>query len=297
VTLRSPIIASARARVAYVHDVVMSGLSFVLSNYLVLGDRLIDHMGLTTLALGTGLFVVIAAVMFLLQPMYKGIWRYASLPDLLAIGRAVTMTILVFVPVMFMVTRLDAMPRSAVGINWFVLLVLLGGPRFLYRLLKDRRLELRTLANRNVNAIPVLLVGAGDGAELFLRSLSRQPDASYRAVGIVTRKRSRVGRRIHGVEIMGTIDQVAEVVDSLSRRDVRPTKLVLTSDDLPGDDVRALLDTADSLGLTLARLPHPTDLRAGTEERTEIRPVSVEDLLGRPQAVLDRDAIAQGLVD
>jgi len=293
VVLRLPVITSARARIAYVHDVLMSGVSFVLSNYLVLGERLIDHMGSGTLILGTALFALIAAVMFLLQPMYKGIWRYASLPDLLAITRAVTMTILVFVPLMFMVTRLDAMPRSAVGINWFVLLVLLGGPRFLYRVAKDRRLELRTLANRNFSAIPVLLVGAGDGAELFLRSLHRQPEASYRVVGIVTRKRSRVGRRIHGVEILGTLDQVAEVVELLDRRDVRPTKLVVTTDDLPGDDVRALLETSDALGLTLARLPKPTDLRAGTEDRAEIRPVSVEDLLGRPQAVLDRDAIAR----
>jgi O-antigen biosynthesis protein WbqV len=287
---------SPRARIAYIHDIVMSGISFLLSIYLRVGDAWPRHVAVETLVTGTALFTGIAAAVFLYQPMYKGIWRYASMRDLVAITKAVTLTILIFVPAMFLVSRLDDLPRSAFVINWFVLMALLGGPRFVYRVLKDRRLDFHYEARRDPNAIPVLLVGAGDGAELFLRSLLRQPGASYHVVGIVTRKKGRVGRHIHGVEVMGTLDQVADVVGTLSGRNQRPMKLVLTQTDFAGDDVRALLETADRLGLTLARLPRPTDLRDGTADRLEVRPVSVEDLLGRPQAVLDRAAIA-ALID
>ncbi|WP_246423821.1 polysaccharide biosynthesis protein [Roseospira goensis] len=271
---------------------MMAGLSFLLSIYLRVGEAWPRHVETETLVIGTALFAVIAAAVFLYQPMYKGIWRYASMKDLVAITRAVTLTILIFVPAMFLVTRLDDLPRSTLIINWFVLMALLGGPRFAYRILKDRRLDFRYETRRDPHAIPVLLVGAGDGAELFLRSLLREPDASYRVVGILTRKRHRVGRRIHDVEVMGTLDQVADVVGTLSGRNLRPMKLVLTHADFTGDEVQALLDAADRLGLTLARLPRPTDLRDGAADRLDVRPVSVEDLLGRPQAVLDRAAIA-----
>jgi O-antigen biosynthesis protein WbqV len=283
---------SPRARIAYVHDVVMSGLSFLLSLYLRLGNSWPEHVSAQTVGTGAVVFTLIAAAVFLYQPMYKGIWRYASMRDLVAITKAVTLTILLFVPAMFLTDRLEDMPRSAFLINWFVLMALLGGPRFVYRIFKDRRLDFHFETRRDPNAIPILLVGAGDAAEQFLRSLHRQPGASYRVVGIVTRKKSRVGRHIHGVEILTTVDDVEDAVGTLSGRNLRPMKLVLTDEAFAGDDVKRLLDTCDRLGLTLARLPRPTDLRDGTADRLDVRPVSVEDLLGRPQAVLDREAIA-----
>jgi len=287
---------SPRARVAYIHDVIMSGVSFLLAVYLRVGDDWRDNTMPETLAIGAGLFTLIAAAVFLYQPMYKGIWRYASMRDLVAITKAVTLTIMLFIPAMFLTSRLDGIPRSAFIINWFVLMALLGGPRFVYRIIKDRRFDFRYETRRDPKAIPVLLAGAGDATEQFLRSLHRQPGASYRVVGIITRKARRVGRHIHGVEVMGTLDQVAAIVSTLSGRNQRPVKLVLTQQDFAGIEIQALLETADRLGLALARLPRPTDFRAGTADRLEVHPVSVEDLLGRPQAVLDRDAIA-ALID
>lgn len=290
--LPSFLITSPRARVAYIHDVVMAGVSFYLSIYLRLGETWPVHVAHETLAIGGALFTVIAAGVFLFQPMYRGIWRYASMRDLVAITRAVTLIILIFVPLMFMTARLGDLPRSTLIINWFVLMALLGGPRFLYRLFKDRRLDFRYEACREPGTIPVLVVGAGDETDLFIRSLARDRGASYRVVGIVTRKKHRVGRRIQDVDVMGTLDCIEDVVSTLAGRNQKPMKLVLTQEVRDGAEVRALLEEADRLGMTLARLPRPTDLRAGAEDRTEIRPISLEDLLGRPQAVLDREGIA-----
>ena len=86
-------------------------------------------------------FTAIAASVFLLTGLYRGIWRYASLPDLFNIARAATLTVLVFLPVMFVLTRLDTLPRSTLLIDWLVLIALLGGPRLGYRLFKDRGLD------------------------------------------------------------------------------------------------------------------------------------------------------------
>jgi FlaA1/EpsC-like NDP-sugar epimerase len=285
---------SARGAVAFAHDIVMAALAFAVSVYLRVGDIVFVYS--TDLLLrGTITFTVIAAVIFWYMGLYRGVWRYASLNDLWAIARASTLVILVFLAIMFLWTRLDGLPRSLPFINWFVLMALLGGPRFLYRLYKDRRIDFR-LEAEGVHRIPVLLVGSGDRAELFIRAVSRPRDAVYQVVGIVSEREGRVGRVIHGIEVLGTTEELTDVVRRLSTQGRRPQRLVLTAEDLDGPRVRKLLDDADALGMALARIPNLTDFRAGIEDKVEIKPVAVEDLLGRPQMPLDRDAMA-GLIE
>jgi O-antigen biosynthesis protein WbqV len=112
-------------------------------------------------------------------------------------------------------------------------------------------------------------------------------------VGIVAERSDRVGRQIHGVEVVGTADDVAGAVDRLKAKGLSPQRLVLTKDDMPGARVRSLLAQADRLGMTLARMPRLTDFKIGISDQVEVRPVAVEDLLGRPQAALDRAAMAR----
>ena len=223
--------------------------------------------------------------------LYRGVWRYASINDLLAIIRAVTLVTLIFLLVMFLWTRLNNLPRSLLVVNWFVMISLLGGPRFFYRLLKDRRFDFYDAAPGQ-SRIPVLLAGAGDAAEEFIRSLGRSPDARYRIVGILSESKNRIGRNIHGVPVLGSTDQLAETVRRLEKEDQKPQRLILTNDDIGGDRVRALLDVAGQAGMTLARLPRLTEFKSGVAEKNEVRPIAIEDLLGRAQKPLDRTAMA-----
>ena len=135
-----PFFIVMRARIAYAHDIVMAAASFVLSLLLRLGGDLYWYP-LDQLVLSTAIFTGVAAAVFWSMRMYRGVWRYASLNDLLTITRAVSLAILVFFVLMFVLTRLEDLPRSLPLINWFVLIALLGGPRFLYRMVKDRRFE------------------------------------------------------------------------------------------------------------------------------------------------------------
>ncbi len=283
-----------RGLVAYAHDIIMAGISFVLSLYLRLGDDIGRYASAETFTQAGVAFTVIAAGVFYFMNLYRGIWRYASLNDLIAIARAATLVVLTFLLVMFIWTRLETLPRSLPLINWFVLMALLGGPRFFYRVFKDRRFELRFDADGHAR-IPVLLAGTGDGAELFIRSLARDPGANYRVIGILSEKARRVGRRIHGIEVIGTTDDLAAAMERLARTGDKPQRLVLSKDDFDGAKVRALLDAAAERGMTLARLPKLTDFRDGATDKLEVRPVAIEDLLGRPQMVLDRSAM-QSLV-
>jgi len=285
---------STRGQIAFAHDIVMAAAAFLVSLYLRLGDQWLTYFPEATLLLATATFAGIAAAAFLLNGLYRGVWRYASLNDMLAIARATTVTILVFILVMFLWTRLEAMPRSVPFINWFVLAALLGGPRFLYRSFKDRRLEFK-LESQAERHVPMLLVGAGDGAELFLRALRRGPQRTYRVLGILAEKQKRVGHRIHGAAVLGTVADFATVAERFSGDD-RPQRVILTKDTMDGAKVRTLLDEATRLGMTLARVPRLTDFKTGISDTIEVRPVALEDLLGRPQTPLDRHAM-RAMVD
>ena len=275
-----------RARVAFLHDVVMAAISFPVSVYLRLGERTWVEAQEYLLP-GTFLFAAIAAVVFKMSQMHRGIWRYASLDDLVAITKTVTLAILIFLPLLFLFTRLELFPRSVPFINWFVLMTLLGGPRFAYRVFKDRRME-HLLERMDHRRVPVLLVGANDAAETFIRQEARDRDASYRVVGVLDEKGRRVGRTMHGVPVLGDLSDLESVVE---KADPRPERIVLAHRRLDGSTVRDLLQRADAMGLNLARLPRLSELRAGVEDQMETRPIAIDDLLGRPQAVLDRDAM------
>ncbi len=205
--------------------------------------------------------------------------------------RAATLVIVISFPVFFLVTRLEAMPRSTFVICWFVLVGLLGGPRFAYRVLKDRGFR-HVLERRRHAGIPVLLIGVSDGAHGFIREMARDPDSPYEVMGLITETSGRLGREVAGVPVLGMVDDLPAVVERLDGRDQRPQRLIIASRDTDGALVRHLLDLADRLAIPLARLPRLTEFKeTHSDGHARIEPVAIEDLLGRPQAVLDRPSM------
>ena len=281
-----------RAHFAFGHDIFMAAASFLVSLFLRLGDGIVGASQ-EILVIGTALFTVVAASVFWFMRMYRGIWRYASLNDLINITRSASLTILIFLILMFVITRLDDLPRSLPFINWFVLIALLGGPRYLYRLFKDRRFDLQ-FDPTDQRRVPVLLAGADDSAEMFIRAMSRN-GSEYEVVGIVANSPGRLGRNIHGIEVLGNFDDLPSVVKTLAARGRAPQRLIVPAGRYDGTQIRELLDSAETEGMTLARLPALTDFKSSLADDMEVRPVDVEDLLGRPQTNLDRDAMS-GLI-
>ena len=291
------VLRPGRPRIAFFHDVVMAAASYLVSLYLRLGDSVVGYDS-RVIEEGTLVFTAVAALVFLSMRLYAGVWRYASLSDLISIMKASALTVLIYLALMFLITRLDEYPRSTLVINWFVLVAMLGGPRLAYRLIKDRGLSALLLGARSrwsersgPRRIPVLLVGAGDAAELFIRAVNNAPSSPYRVIGLVDEKGSRIGRDIHGIEVLGGTDDIPAVVKRLARNGRRPLRLILTKDTFDGAQVGRLLEVAEGLGMTLSRLPRLTDFKAGIAEGLEVRPIAIEDLLGRPQTVLDRAAM------
>jgi FlaA1/EpsC-like NDP-sugar epimerase len=278
----------SRQLVAYTHDLAMAAASFVISLGLRLGHDTLDYLT-TDVLIALGLFTVVCGVVFRYVGLYRGIWRYASLNDVEAIVRAATLSILVFLAVTFLITRLDAVPRTSLVINWFVLISLLGAPRILYRVFKDRGFD-HLLEHDTHRRTPVVLLGAGDAAEVFIRQMARDRLAPYDVLAVIDEKGSRVGRHIHGIPVVGHLDHLADILSGMARGTRPPQRLIVTKR-LKPDQLQRALDVSDANGITIARLPRLTELRSGDDQRFELRPVAIEDLLGRTQTKLDRAAM------
>ena len=276
-------------QVVFAHDLVIACLSLPFALYLRLGSNFFEASN-DFLLYGSPAFAVLAGVAFHAAGMYRGVWRYASVSDLMAVVKSATVAVLVFMPLMFLVNRLNDFPRSVPVIQWLILIVLLGGPRFAYRLLQDG--EWRLLPRRG---LPVLLVGACDGAALFIRAMRGDPEAPYRVVGILDDGTDHVGRSIHGVPVLDTVQRLTTAVDRLKAQGSPPCKLIIANPagtQLKGRALRQLLDQAESRGMTVARLPSLVEFKEAADDgKIELRPIALEDLLSRPQAALDRAAI------
>ena len=280
---------SLRNIVAVLHDAFMSAASFMLAIYIRLGDEKILE-SIPYLLTSTAIFTCVCVTVFMYMRLYRGSWRYASMHDLKSIIKTVTVSILIFAVFMFLLNRLDGFPRSVLFINWMLLLILLGGSRFAYRAFKENNFNWN-LTLKPINKIPVLLIGAGDAAEQFIRNSQRDQQSPYEIVGLLDDDPRQKGQTIHRVRIYGGNDIMAVVVKKLARKGYKPQKLIVSDENISGSNMSYLLDMADSLGIPLARLPKLSEFKQGIGDKIDTRPIAVEDLLGRPQHVLDRKAM------
>ena len=165
---------------------------------------------------------------------------------------------------------------------------MLGGPRFVYRLFKDRRAH--DMGKRDgERRIPVLLIGAGDSADLFIRAMNRGKQSAWLAAGLIDEKGGRIGRNIHGVKILGKIDDIPAIVERMDRGR-NPQRLIITSPDIKGKEVQRILDISKELGIGLARMPQLDDFR---ENGSGTSPDQYRRFTGRPQTTLDRGSMAK----
>ncbi len=242
-------------------------------------------------AIAAGAIALIAGgVPFGLATQY---WRFAGLGDMRAIAGSAVLGAGLYA-LLFLAAGLALPSVSFPAIHALALAILLAAPRLAYRLWRDRR-DGRGGGDVG-DAVPILLVGDGEGADLFLRALGRGRGALYRVLGLLAPSARQTGRRIQGQPILGTIAETEHILEKLASAETPPRFLVVTTD-LPGETLGHLLECADRAGLSVRRAPDPTRLAAASTARAQagldLRPIAIEDILNRKQVPLDRDGMAR----
>ena len=222
---------------------------------------------------------------FALLKIYKRIWRYSSTDDLIIITKASLMTVVLVSFSIFLMTRLEDMPRSTMLIYFILLAIFSGGSRISYRLIRDK-----TLAPiHNINErIKVVLIGAADEAEALIRA-SHKPDGPYHILGIFDNDKNKWGRKIRGVDIIGPIDNIFKSKYNLLLELQKTTKIIITDPKISRIDIDLLLKYTDKIGISLARLPKISELNDAMENnKHKEHAIDIEDLLGRAETRFDK---------
>jgi FlaA1/EpsC-like NDP-sugar epimerase len=212
--------------------------------------------------------VAIRALTFVPFKLYEGLWRYTGIYDLRAIVAAVTTSSVAFYLLMQTPLGPDDYPRSIFVVDAVLLTLLLGGARLSRRLFAE-------LSNGR-SGRRILIFGAGDAGELIVRDIKHNARSGYHPVGFVDDDPAKVGHRIHGVPVLGTRTNLPEIVSRY-----RPDEVLLAIPHADPTAVRSIMGALESFKIPIKTLPNLRDLIDGKTELSQIRSLSVEDLLAR----------------
>ena len=270
---------------AIVHDIFATLIAWTLAYLLRFNFKIPPEIvsSIWQLAL---LAIPLQLIVFTKYGLYRGVWRFASIPDLMRILMAVATTSIIIIAFLFMLKPIGmTVPRAVLVMYPLLLILLMGGSRLVYRYWKEYKLY-------GVNGrlgTPVLILGAGEAAIALLKDLARSEE--WRVIGLLDDDDALFGRELLGVKILGKIAQLAEIVTKLEVGHV-----IIAMPSASHQSRRKALETATQCELTVLTIPAFEDLMSGKVSISQVRHIEVEDLLGRAPVMLD-DKGLHGLIE
>jgi FlaA1/EpsC-like NDP-sugar epimerase len=229
-----------------------------------------------TLFRRTVLIVVgIKLLVFILFGFYDRWWRYVSTRDMWSAARGVTIASLVAGVTVYFASPVSEvrLPRSIAVMDWLLLLALIAGSRLLARTVFERPAAGRLVARGR----EVLVIGAGEAARDTIREMHRNPRLGYTPIGLVDDDPRKKNIRVHGVRVLGTTSDLPHLL-----RDNKPDEVLIAVPSASGEFRRRVVTVTRDQGVQVKTLPGLHELISGDVELTgQIRPVQVEDVLGR----------------
>jgi FlaA1/EpsC-like NDP-sugar epimerase len=230
--------------------------------------------------------IIIQGIIFSRFHLYRGLWRFASLPDLWNIFRSAFLGALLITLALFILFRLEGVPRSVLMMYPVFLIFLLGGPRLGFRLWKDHSLDIRSISKGQ----RVLVIGAGRAGEMMIREMLR--DGNYNPVGFLDDNPALNKTEIHGVRVLGPVNLLPDIV---RRHDIESIVIAIPSAN--DEQMQEVIGYCEQTDVPMRTLPKLQEMVSGTPGLNELREVSIEDLLGREKVELDWKIIQAGITN
>lgn len=283
-----------RTVIAFVHDVAAAIAAWTLA-YLFRFNLEIPSLYLASLKEILPWVILIHAAIFLWFGLYRGLWHYASLPDLRRILLAVLTSAAAVPLALFMLQILAGTPRTVLLLAPILLLFIMGGSRLTYRLCKEHMLY----GSKKMEGNLVLVLGAGDASVGLVKELARS--VQWRVVGLLDDDPAKLGLTLHGFKVLGRINELAVIAEKMGvahaiiamtptapdRRHTYRSHLDRRHPDRHHRDRRRALEMCSAAGVKALIVPSYDDLISGKITVSQIRTVELDDLLGRDPVVLD----------
>jgi len=263
-----------RRALAFFHDLVACAASWLGAFWLRFNLEGIPPP-FDEIAMRSAIMVVpLHGALFLAFGLYRGLWRFASLPDLRRILVAVGVGA-IGAPALLLMLQITV-PRSVLVMSPIFLAAVMGGSRLAYRAWKERTLASLLPSTRE----PVFVVGAEEAAINLLRELARS--AQWRVTGVFDDDSTKHGRQLHGVDVLGKLDALP-----LWREKLGVTHAIIAMPEVTHNARRHAIERARKAGLKVLTVPSFEDLMSGRVTVSQVRHIELDDLLGRDPIVLD----------
>lgn len=276
-----------RTIAAFLHDLAATALMWLVAYWIRFNFDVPPEFA--SAAWRALLWVVpLYAVINLKFGLYRGIWRYASMGDLrrlliaVSVGAVLTVGIVYFLRL----SGITGIPRSVLVLHPMLLVLTMGGNRYLYRAWKDGHL----FGGASSLGVPVLVLGAGDAAAALVAELARKNQ--WRVTGLLDDDVAKHGRRLDYVPILGPLASVSE---HACRLEVKHAIIAMPS--ATAAQRRRAAEQAAAAGLTVFTVPAFADILSGRISISQVHKVELEDLLGREQVQLDQEGLHRLLTD
>ncbi|HWP77758.1 MAG TPA: nucleoside-diphosphate sugar epimerase/dehydratase [Methylomirabilota bacterium] len=222
--------------------------------------------------------VLIRGLTFVSFHLYDSVWQYVGLRDLRAIAASVAASSVVFCLLIRGVLDLRAYPRSVFVVDLVLVVFFMGAVRVSWRLAREYRANARTKS--------VLIFGAGDAGEAIVREILNGGEHGYHPVGFVDDDPAKVGRRIHGVPVLGTQADLPRII-----AETNPSEVLVAIARATPQMLRQVVKALESHKLPIKAVPHLRDVLDGRAGLHEVRDLAVTDLLGRAPVGLDVETV------
>jgi len=214
--------------------------------------------------------------------MHKSLWRYVSMPDVIGILKGVTLSSLIFVTGILVVFG-HGFPRSIFVLDWVLCLGLVAGVRFAIRAFREF-----TAVQGRLRVKRALIVGAGDAAEMLIRDLGKNITLDYEVVGFVDDDAQKQRTEIHGIEVLGTIDQLARLCQD---KDINEILIGIPS--ATPEQRRRIIELCRASNVPFKTVPSINELFEGKARISQLQEVNPDDLLSREAVRLDIAKVRQ----
>jgi len=226
--------------------------------------------------------------------LYRGMWRYTGMIDLLNITKATLLSAIILISLLLYTNRFEGFSRSVFFLDTLFTFLLVCGHRVSIRIFYSKIPGPRKLSAIEHNHPPkrLLLIGAGDAAEKIIREMHDNTGLPYTAVGLVDDDPTKIGLKIHGIPVVGMIDDL----DEHAKR-VMAQELLIAISSASGRQMKRLNLICQDSAIPFKVLPGLGELINGKVSMKTIRDISYKDLLGRKEVRLDQEQIDSYLTD